>query len=592
VVDETCSIFPVNLPERPQKTHKLQFAKRLSQKLASSKSKQITSIDGIPPLHSLPEKSDPIVFATSAPSTSDVTSPHVLTRSENGTLTSSRAHRLVPMLKQAVSFMRSPGSSNGEYTESVPPDTEILASGSRMAIQSLRHKPVLSNTTIISKEPLVKRLERLRLPPDRKSSRAPPTLPLSARSTSYSPPVPLGDQVIQSNNIARGNKAILDPPGTVLTKDHSTSELRSNSTSQSKQRLEPDANITHQIFIHDEETSNLPAQWSKIAFERRMQTRKRALSPSSHGTTCTSQKLRRQSPIPSISSSSSEGDLTVSSPQNVSNPALSVHPEDSWKLRRTQPLQNRGERFLDSKDALLLQEDMDRRLARRLQYEEDERYHNNQSLHAQLRATAHQLSMAPPTRSKRQHRRSNAGRVVSGKHGTRDDPIDLDPNSELNSDESDEVVLTGRAKTGGSSAPQLDPMDLDGDDWNWNSSDEFGSTQIDLDATLAQLLQEEEQFQQLAVKTRDCVVCGDSHPINELPSLAECTHFPQTCATCYGGWIATQLQGSSWREAKCPESECKVKLTYYEIQQVVTPEIFLQYDTFIARTAMSEDRTY
>jgi hypothetical protein len=136
-------------------------------------------------------------------------------------------------------------------------------------------------------------------------------------------------------------------------------------------------------------------------------------------------------------------------------------------------------------------------------------------------------------------------------------------------------------------------MALD-DDWDWRpSTQSLDPTQTDLDAEVAQLLQEEEErVHQVAAGTRECAVCGDGFPISELPSLAECEHPPRTCADCYSGWVTAQLQGSGWREAKCPEGECKIKLAYYEVQQIATPEIFQQYDTFMARAAISEDRKF
>jgi hypothetical protein len=116
------------------------------------------------------------------------------------------------------------------------------------------------------------------------------------------------------------------------------------------------------------------------------------------------------------------------------------------------------------------------------------------------------------------------------------------------------------------------------------SEDDINATlsQEQLDHQLAQRLQQQEDVSgptmgqdqtdlaqptpYVTVATRECLVCGDSSPIAELPKLAECKHLPQTCSTCYAGWIAAQLQESSWREAKCPESRCHVKMTYNEIQ--------------------------
>ncbi|KAH8726901.1 hypothetical protein GQ44DRAFT_612785 [Phaeosphaeriaceae sp. PMI808] len=108
---------------------------------------------------------------------------------------------------------------------------------------------------------------------------------------------------------------------------------------------------------------------------------------------------------------------------------------------------------------------------------------------------------------------------------------------------------------------------------------------------LARKLQEEERASQQIPK-RTCEVCDDSYPISELPSLAQCDHPPKVCATCYSGWVAAQLQESSWREAKCPEAKCKTMLSYYEVQQVVAPDTFQQYDTYITRAAMNEDPNF
>jgi hypothetical protein len=107
-------------------------------------------------------------------------------------------------------------------------------------------------------------------------------------------------------------------------------------------------------------------------------------------------------------------------------------------------------------------------------------------------------------------------------------------------------------------------------------------TENDSNAPVAQEL--------VSVALRQCPVCSDSFPIAELPMLAECKHLPHTCSTCYAGWVAAQLQGSSWMEARCPESTCHTKMTYSEIQQNAPVEIFQQYDTFIARAALNEDR--
>ncbi|EDU50409.1 conserved hypothetical protein [Pyrenophora tritici-repentis Pt-1C-BFP] len=93
-------------------------------------------------------------------------------------------------------------------------------------------------------------------------------------------------------------------------------------------------------------------------------------------------------------------------------------------------------------------------------------------------------------------------------------------------------------------------------------------------------------------RSRDCVVCGDSVQIVDLPSLADCDHQPETCTGCYSGWIAAQLQESGWREVKCPGDGCKVQLSYQEIQAYASPKTFQQYDTFITRAAVGDDPNF
>jgi hypothetical protein len=105
-----------------------------------------------------------------------------------------------------------------------------------------------------------------------------------------------------------------------------------------------------------------------------------------------------------------------------------------------------------------------------------------------------------------QGRRSSIRHSASAKKGTRDEPINLD------------------------------------------SDDDLDFTQADLDAILAQELRDKE----VPMGTRECLVGSESSPVSELPSLAGCYHPPQTCSVCYAKWIAAQLEGSSWREARCP----------------------------------------
>jgi hypothetical protein len=175
--------------------------------------------------------------------------------------------------------------------------------------------------------------------------------------------------------------------------------------------------------------------------------------------------------------------------------------------------------------------------------------------------------------------------------GSKDNPIDLDSDSE--SDESDKVVYRGRLGFRGRVQDEAEPMDIDGSELDRLPKHDFGIVDTSRDASLARQLGETEKRPEQALEaTRDCVVCAEKFPVAELPSLAAYDHLPQTCATCYSTWVATQLQDSGWKEAECPEEHCKTQLTYYEIQQMTSPDVIQQYDTFITRAALGEDSEF
>jgi hypothetical protein len=75
---------------------------------------------------------------------------------------------------------------------------------------------------------------------------------------------------------------------------------------------------------------------------------------------------------------------------------------------------------------------------------------------------------------------------------------------------------------------------------------------------------------------RDCVVCGDSVPAADLPALMNCNHEPQTCAGCYAGWIASELESKGWKGITCPESSCKQVLEHADVQAYSSAEVFLR----------------
>ena len=178
----------------------------------------------------------------------------------------------------------------------------------------------------------------------------------------------------------------------------------------------------------------------------------------------------------------------------------------------------------------------------------------------------------------------------SANQGTKDDPIALSSDSELDVRETDSMC-----------ARRLDQEARDELELQENRI----RTQQEADAAMAQALEqeqkdeekqqqeelererlrfEEEERERLRLEEeererqryRDCAVCGDSIHRADYPSLAYCTHEPETCAECYAGWIASEIKDGSWREIKCPGNKCKVVLENHEIQQFATSEDFNQ----------------
>lgn len=239
---------------------------------------------------------------------------------------------------------------------------------------------------------------------------------------------------------------------------------------------------------------------------------------------------------------------------------------------------------MNSKDAAMLGEHLDRRFPVRLQLPEDERYRAAMS---NLRTSETQSSSSGLTARKAKNQGPKIHPVSYHRKVTENNPI------KLYSDDDDGMTGSADREHALRAAEAGDPMDLDEDDGDLTYNRDLKTTEASMqDALLAQQLQEEDRPQHTVVRRRDCIVCGDSILITEFPSLSKCEHIPQTCAVCYSTWIARQLEDSGWKEARCPENKCKTKLEYYEIQQTVTPEIFQRFHDMIARHAIGEDREF
>jgi len=281
---------------------------------------------------------------------------------------------------------------------------------------------------------------------------------------------------------------------------------------------------------------------------------------------------------PDSSSSGSEDMLTPDSSESSESSEFDLancvaQIENQTPIRATRCTHGWG--FPRGDTDYAAQEEQDRLLAEHLQREEDATYRPTASRIAEGSELSAPRAASPRVLSQKSGRLASLRRAITN-IGTREHPINLDP-------ESDEpkVVVPERARTQDYVALYGEPMDIDG----VSPFHEYNARPVDTPQATSTYVDERTHL-----RSRDCVVCGDSVHVVDLPSLAECDHRPETCTDCYSGWITAQLQSSSWREAKCPGNKCNTVLSYHEIRLYAQPEIFQQYDTFIARAAFSEDR--
>jgi len=489
---------------------------------------------------------------------SDAASHHVLTQ-DTAPVTQRRESELQAVSPSRGLVSRFKSLASKAEVEHRPPSHNLEPFWDEAIAQQdfiVPRKPVPSRIDRAITDPLIETSEKLRLPQNRQSqprSFAPAVPVLSPHLTpALSTPPPHS-----MDNFARLSMTNTNEPPRAAGEDAVMNEQLGNGFF--RRRTSPKTKPAHTaIDVNSEDDFEAIQVKPKVPLQSRTQARKRASSPPRPLGSPAGAWSKKMRCYRGIDSSDSDEILTPSSSEDVEYPALTMpSPRQDEKDRRRSSQRVRGmERFLDSADAAQLQEHLDYNFALRLQQGEEKVY---QSFYSQLRAAASQ----PATR---RHDEEVPTRLFKG---TREDPIDLNLDSDHDA---------------------VEPMDLDPDDWDRSPSSDADRTERYLDAQFARLIREEEGVQSAAVALRACAVCGDDHPISELPSLADCKHPPRTCAVCYSNWVTVQLQSNGWSEAKCPENQCKIKLSYYEVQHIATPDIFQQYDTYITRAAISEDR--
>lgn len=117
----------------------------------------------------------------------------------------------------------------------------------------------------------------------------------------------------------------------------------------------------------------------------------------------------------------------------------------------------------------------------------------------------------------------------------------------------------------------------------WRSTDEehmtedYARLQQELDdEEYARMLADEEHriLREAPAPERECAVCGETVQVEDLPSLANCGHRPETCAECYANWIKSELDNKRWDQVKCPARTCSVILQHQDVKQYASNEVY------------------
>jgi hypothetical protein len=178
----------------------------------------------------------------------------------------------------------------------------------------------------------------------------------------------------------------------------------------------------------------------------------------------------------------------------------------------------------------------------------------------------------------------------SANQGTKDDPITLSSDSELDVKETDSMCarrlnqeahdelelrenrIRTQQEADAAMAQALEQEQKD-DEKKQQEETERERLRVEQEERERLRLEEEERERR---RYRDCAVCGENVHRADYPSLAYCAHEPETCAECYASWISSEIKDGSWRAIKCPGNKCKVVLENHEIQQFATSEDFNQ----------------
>ncbi|KAF1834509.1 hypothetical protein BDW02DRAFT_333209 [Decorospora gaudefroyi] len=556
--------FAAELPEEPPKPSKLPLTKRLKQKLTPQRVKQ---------KHSAHTASQHVLTRHTSPSP---TTLRALMESRTRQEEARNSGSVQARTRHAVPSLTSKARDDSDSTLTCQPS--LLQCGHshfRPEPPSIDKKEVqgcLAHLTV--KDPLVERFEKLRLPVGQEQTETVAlAASLSSRSTTnFSLPLPSHNSTAAAK--LAWNKMAISNPLLPSFKEQPRS-YRSLPNTSPHQRT---SQSTSPIIINDDSDEDVTLVCERPKgnfsntnfFQSSGRSRQSSYQQQSRINKTSQKKSFRPNRSPSTSSSDSQGELTPSSSED-SHIGLTAR---RGSARATTSACCLG--HCDGKDHDQSTQPMQQR--------KDE---TCQSIFCKRLGTATRRSSMSPRSSPNSsalspHRntaRISCLRRAPTQSGTREDPISLDSDPEDSSDVNGEPTARIRDVY---RALYGEPMEIDDVD----QTEQQGAKHSELPQTTENL------SHPAALPSRDCAVCGDNVHIVVLPSLPNCSHRPETCTNCYSGWITAQLQGNGWSEVKCPAEKCRTTLSYHEIWQYADPETFRQYDTFIARAAISKDPNF
>ncbi|EGC29258.1 hypothetical protein DICPUDRAFT_43095 [Dictyostelium purpureum] len=95
---------------------------------------------------------------------------------------------------------------------------------------------------------------------------------------------------------------------------------------------------------------------------------------------------------------------------------------------------------------------------------------------------------------------------------------------------------------------------------------------------------------ELEMKTYQCFICFDEHPIEKIYTLDECFH--RFCNGCLEQHFSTQIFNGGVKNIRCPDPDCGRLVSYHEVKHNVDTSTLSKYEEFLLQISLSEDPNF